>query len=57
MPERSEDVRLPDVHDVTPDVALLIVGRALADAYSGTVEEPLPHALVEVLRRLERLEE
>ena len=53
MPERSEDVRLPDV---TPDVALLIVGRALADAYSGTVEEPLPDALVEVLRRLERPE-
>jgi hypothetical protein len=56
MPERSEDVRLPDVHDVAPDVALFIVGRALADAYSGTVEEPLPDALVEFLRRLERLE-
>jgi hypothetical protein len=44
------------VHDVTPDVALLIVGRVLAEAYSGTVEEPLPDALAEVLRRLELLE-
>jgi hypothetical protein len=55
MSERSEDVRLPNVDEVTPDVALFIVGRALAEAYSGTVEEPLPEALVEVLRRLERL--
>jgi hypothetical protein len=56
MSERSDDVRLRNVHDVTPDVALLIVGRALAEAYSASVEEPLPDALVEILRRIERLE-
>ena len=56
MSERSDDVRLLNVHDVTPDVALLIVGRALAEAYSASVEEPLPDALVEILRRIERLE-
>jgi hypothetical protein len=52
----SEDLQLPNVNELPPNVALLMMGRAVAEAYKGTVEEPMPAALAEVLRKLERLE-
>ena len=64
MPEIAEDVRsdvaedaqLPNVNELPPNLALLIMGRAVAEAYKGTVEEPVPAPIAEVLRKLERLE-
>ena len=52
----SEDLQLPKVNDLPPNLALLMMGRAVAEAFKGTVEEPVPPALAEVLRKLERLE-
>ena len=52
----SEDLQLPKVNELPQNLALLMMGRAVAEAYRGTVEEPVPAALAEVLRKLERLE-
>lgn len=49
----ADDIRLPDVDEPPPNLALMIVGKALADAYRDAVEEPLPECLSRILREIE----
>jgi len=49
----ADDIRLPDGEEPAPNLALMILGKALADAYRDAVEEPLPEGLSRILREIE----
>ena len=46
------DPRLPRIDDPPPNLALMVIGSALAKAYRQTAEEPLPPALAAIVREL-----
>jgi hypothetical protein len=52
----ADDFRLPHVNEPPPNLALMIVGKALADAYRESVHAPLPECLALILRELEKRE-
>jgi hypothetical protein len=48
----ADDIRLPDGEEPAPNL-LMILGKALADAFRDAVEEPLPEGLSRILREIE----
>ena len=52
----KNSVLLPGVNDPCPEVALFVVGRALAQLYSATLEEPVPEEFAAILSRLDQRE-
>jgi len=53
MPNDTPDeVRLPHVDDVPPDVATFIIARAFAEVYRDVLDEPVPERLMTILRRM-----
>jgi hypothetical protein len=52
----TDDVRLPHVDQLPPNLALMIVGKALAAAYREAGDDPLPEGLTRILRELEERE-
>ena len=55
MIDASEDYSLPHIDDLSPNLAMLIVGRALTDAFRPG-DEPLPAELAALLSQLRQLE-
>jgi hypothetical protein len=49
----AEDRHLPRVDETPPNLALMVLGRALAEAYRDTVGQPLPEPLDRILRAIE----
>jgi hypothetical protein len=47
---------LPGVNDPCPEIALFVVGRALAQLYRATLEEPVPEEFAAILSRLDQME-
>jgi hypothetical protein len=52
----KNSVLLPSVNDPCPEVALFVVGRAVAEMYRATLEEPVPEEFAEILSRLDQRE-
>jgi hypothetical protein len=52
----TDDIRLPRVDQPPPNLALMIVGKALAAAYREAGDDPLPEGLTRLLRELEERE-
>ena len=52
----ADNLRLPHVEEPPPNLALMIVGRALADTYREAVDGPLPECLTRILSELEQRE-
>ncbi|HEV2564552.1 MAG TPA: NepR family anti-sigma factor [Microvirga sp.] len=50
----SDDVRLPHVDELPPDVATFMIARAFAEIYRDVLEEPVPERLAAILRRMDR---
>jgi hypothetical protein len=49
----AEDCRLPRVDETPPNLALMVLGRALAEVYRDTIGQPLPEPLARILREIE----
>jgi hypothetical protein len=49
----AQDRRLPRVDEIPPNLALMVLGKALAEAYCDTVGQPLPEPLARILREIE----
>lgn len=49
----ADDLCLPRVDEPPPNLTLLIVGKALAETYRATLDEPLPEGLAHVMRLIE----
>ena len=47
---------LPNVNRPPPNLALLVLGKAMAQMYWPAASTPLPEALAVIVRELERLE-
>jgi hypothetical protein len=52
----GDDIRLPHVDKTPPNLALMILGKALADTYGEGIDGPMPERLRRVLRELEERE-
>jgi hypothetical protein len=52
----ADDIRLPHVDEPPPNLAVMIVGKALAEAYREALEGPLPKRLTRILRKIEEPE-
>ena len=52
----ADDIRLPHVDEPPPNLALMIVGKALADTYREAVDDPFPECLTRILDDLEQWE-
>ena len=52
----ADDIRLPRVDELPPNLATMIVGKVLAEAYREAIDAPLPECLAQVLRELEERE-
>ena len=50
----AEDLRLPRVDELPPNLPLLVLGRTLAGAYREVLDQPLPEALARMVRRIEQ---
>ena len=48
--------RLPRIDHPPPNLALLVIGKALAKAYQSSMEEPLSRALAAIVREIEAME-
>jgi hypothetical protein len=48
--------RLPRVDEPPPNLALMVLGKALAQAYREPAEGPLPPALARIVRTIEERE-
>ena len=44
----ADDIRLPRVDELPPNLATMIVGKVLAEAYREAVDAPLPECLAQV---------
>jgi hypothetical protein len=51
----ADDIRLPHV-EPPPNLAVMIVGKALAEAYRAAMDGPLPERLTRILREIEERE-
>jgi len=52
----ADDLRLPRVDDSPPNLAMMMVDRALAETLRDTLDAPLPEPLARILREIERWE-
>jgi hypothetical protein len=52
----SGDMRHVRAEDAYPNVAALLIARALAEVYRDTLNEPIPERLAAVLRQIETWE-
>ena len=41
----ADEPRLPRIDDPPPNLALMVIGKALATAYRSSTDEPLPRTL------------
>jgi hypothetical protein len=48
----ADDLRLPWVDDPLPNLAMMMVGRALAETLRDTIDAPLPEPLARILREI-----
>jgi hypothetical protein len=51
---RNEDSRLPRVNELPANLVLMVLGKALAQAYEPDRKQPLPPALTRIVEDLER---
>jgi hypothetical protein len=49
-------LRLPRVDEPPPNLALMVLGKALAQAYLEPINQPLPPALARIVREIEERE-
>ncbi|WP_201839320.1 hypothetical protein [Microvirga zambiensis] len=54
--DASGDVRLPHVNELHPDVATLMIARAIAETYRDVLEAPIPDRIAAILRQMETME-
>jgi hypothetical protein len=52
----DKDVRLPRVGETPPNLALMVLGKALAQAYGDTVDETLPAPLARIVSQIQERE-
>ena len=52
----ADDIRLPHGDEPPPKLAVLMVGKALAEACREAVDGPLPERLTDILREIEERE-
>lgn len=52
----KDHLRLPRVDEPPPNLALMVLGKALAQAYSEPVDQPLPATLARIVHEIERRE-
>ena len=52
----ADDIRLPHVDKPPPNLAVMIVGKALAEAYRESIGDPVPEPLTRILREIEERE-
>jgi hypothetical protein len=50
--DATDDVRLPHVSDLHPDVATFMIARAFAETYRDVLEAPIPDQLIAILRQM-----
>jgi hypothetical protein len=53
---RHETLHLPRVDEPPPNLALMVLGKALAQAYLEPIDRPLPPALAKIVREIEERE-
>jgi hypothetical protein len=53
---RTDQLRLPRVDEPPPNLALMVLGKALAQAYAEPVDQPLPSTLARIVDEIERRE-
>ena len=53
----ADQIGLPGVEDPPPDLALMVIGRGLAEAYRDLADQPLPKHLACILREIEAREQ
>ena len=51
-----DQLRLPRVDEPPPNLALMVLGKALAQAYAEPVDQPLPATLARIVDEIERRE-
>jgi hypothetical protein len=51
-----DEPRLPHINFLPPNLALMVLGKALAEAYRIPPEQPMPEELNHILGRLRELE-
>ena len=54
--DATGDVRLPHVNELHPDVATLMIARAIAETYRDVLEAPIPDRIAAILRQMETME-
>ena len=52
----ADEPRLPRIDDPPPNLALMVIGKALATAYRSSTDEPLPRTLAAIVREIEQRE-
>ena len=52
----ADDIRLPHVDEPPPNLAVMIVGKALAEVYRESIGDLLPERLAHILREIEERE-
>jgi hypothetical protein len=52
----SDEVHLPRVDEPPPNLALMVIGRALAQVYGEVGARPLPEPLARIMLRIEERE-
>ena len=53
----ADRISLPGVEHLPPNLALMVVGRVLAEAYRDLTDQPLPEHLTCILREIEAREQ
>jgi hypothetical protein len=52
----TDILRLPRVDEPPPNLALMVLGKALAQAYAEPVDQPLPATLASIVSEIEERE-
>ena len=47
----EKDFRLPQIEEL-PNLALMILGKALTESYRDTIEQPLPEPLARLVQQI-----
>ena len=50
----DKDLRLPQIEELPPNLALMILGKALTESYRDTIEQPLPELLARLVQQIEK---
>lgn len=48
----ADEIPLPELDEPAPNLALMLVGKALAETYRDAVDEQLPECLMRIVRAL-----